>query len=766
MLSVVVEHFNPRLLRSGFLGVDVFFVISGYVITLSLLNRLERARLKGDSVRFSDFITAFYSRRFKRLTPALVVCVVATFVGLCLFCEDPRISFATGKRALFGFSNIYLAAQAEDYFGDTAAVNAYTQTWSLGVEEQFYVLYPIIFWVTGAPGRSAPYLAVVGLLSAVSLAVFVDWNRSNKMSKAYFLTQARFWELAVGCLVAFFQRRKTKTSLGEAADNAKVAPGREGRMSGVLSLADASLVCITAIMALAPLTLITWSTIAAVCLTAVCIFAGEEGGAVYSVLSHRFMLLIGERSYSIYLWHWSVLVLGRWTVSVTAASAVYLVPLVFLLGCASYELVEKPSRKAIWSERDGKVVLIGLLLSVFGFMSLCTAMLYSKQLFLGTRDCRYGFNETCVPQDSMHRRIEPDIPLSTINNKNCFKSLRDTGFIANTAELCTKRPPPDVQTTRRLYVYGDSFAAAQHLVVTNAMRLHPDWQLFFFAGQSCPFELSGSIFTDYPVKGSKCNNLNKDRAKFFRETFQPGDILYIAHRTMGRQQEWFKQLKQLSKFAEDEDFHLIVQTKIPLFRDIKQRMSREAITMCITAKYYWFNHGSLKDCRRPFWVPREHSPSFSDKIKTIADQQNNTWVFDTESLLCDGSGCSTHTEDNVRLYRDDQSHLSKWGQLLLSPHFAALLERLPDPPPLAAKKTQQNRQNGQDKEGGKKAEALKAEVAEKPVKGQETGVAPALSSSTAADSVAVTPQAGAPTAAADPARPATAKPPRTVLSSS
>ena len=188
--------------------------------------------------------------------------------------------------------------------------------------------------------------------------------------------------------------------------------------------------------------------------------------------------------------------------------------------------------------------------------------------------------------------------------------------------------------------------------------------------------------------------------------------------------------------------------------------------MCITAKYYWFNHGSLKDCRRPFWVPREHSPSFSDKIKTIADQQNNTWVFDTESLLCDGSGCSTHTEDNVRLYRDDQSHLSKWGQLLLSPHFAALLERLPDPPPLAAKKTQQNRQNGQDKEGGKKAEAPKAEVAEKPVKGQETGVAPALSSSTAADSVAVTPQAGAPTAAADPARPATAKPPRTVLSSS
>ena len=729
VLSVVVEHFNPRLIRSGFLGVDVFFVISGYVITLSLLSRQERAHLKGDSMRFSEFITAFYSRRFKRLTPALVVCVVATFVGLCLFCEDPRISFATGKRALFGFSNIYLAAKAEDYFGDTAAVNAYTQTWSLGVEEQFYVLYPIIFWATGASRRRAPYLAVMGLLSAASLAVFADWNRSNQMSKAYFLTQARFWELAAGCLVAFFQRRKANASLGEAAgDDMGAVSGRKDRRTGVGILADASLAGIAAIMAFAPLTVITWSTIAAVCLTAVCILVGEEGGAVYSILSHRYMLLIGERSYSIYLWHWSVLVLSRWTVSVTAASAVLLVPLVFLLGCASYEWVEKPSRGAVWSDRDGRVVLMGLFLSLSGVMSMCTVMLYSKQMFLGTTHCRRNFNETCVPKAGMHQRIEPDIPLSTINNKNCFKTLRDTGFLANTAEMCTKRPAAGVPTTRRLYVYGDSFAAAQHLVVANAMRQHPDWQLYFVAGQSCPFDLSGSIFTDYPVRASKCNKLNRDRAKLFRETFRPGDILYVAHRSMGRQQEWFQQLTELSKFAQDEAFHLVVQTKIPLFQEIKRTMSRESINMCVGAKYFWFNSGALKDCRRPFWVPREGSPSFSDKLKRIADQHNTTWLFDTESLLCDGSGCSTHTEDNVRLYRDQESHLSKWGQLLLSPHFAALLERLPGPPPPPGSA------EASTKEAAK-------EAAKKAAKGGGPGAAPAATAGPAAASAAKRPSA-------------------------
>ena len=763
VLSVLVEHFNPRLLPSGFLGVDIFFVISGYVITLSLLSRAERARLKGDSVRFSAFITAFYSRRFKRLTPALVVCVVATFVGLCLFCDDPKISFATGKRALFGFSNIYLAAKAEDYFGDTAAVNAYTQTWSLGVEEQFYVLYPIIFWVTGASGRRAPYLAVMGLLSAVSLAVFLDWNRRNEMSKAYFLTQARFWELAVGCLVAFFQERKTKTILGEAADKAVAAPDRKKRVKGFGPVADLSLVVITAIMALAPLTLITWSTVAAVCLTAVCIVTGEEGGAVYAVLSHRFMQLIGERSYSIYLWHWSVLVLSRWTVSVTAVSALFLVPLVLVLGWVSYEFVEKPSRGAVWSERDGKVVLMGLFLSATGVMSMCTTMLYHKELFQGNRNCRFSFNETCVPKSSMHRRIEPDIPGSTITNKNCFGNLRNTGFIANTAKVCTKRPPHGVQTTRRLYVYGDSFAAAQHLVVINAMHLHPDWQLYFVAGQSCPFDLSGNIFTGYPTKAAHCNKLNRDRAKLFRETFRPGDILYIAHRSMGRQEEWFQQLKELSKFAQDEAFHLVVQTKIPLFHAIQQSMSKEEIALCVTSRHFWFNSGALKDCSRPFWVPREASSSFSGKIKALADQYNTTWVFDVESLLCDSSGCSTHTKDNVRLYRDGESHLSKWGQLLLSPHFAALLDRLPDPPPLPATVAPKNKSGGG---GSDKEKASKRGGAQKLVKGERTEVAPARAADPAAARVAAAAPQGASAAAAEPARAATKKPPSRTFSSS
>ena len=763
VLSVVVEHFNPRLLRSGFLGVDIFFVISGYVITLSLLSRLDRARLKGDSLRFSAFITAFYSRRFKRLTPALVVCVVVTFVGLCLFCDDPTISFDTGRRALFGFSNIYLAAKAEDYFGDTAAVNAYTQTWSLGVEEQFYVLYPIIFWVTGASGRRAPYLAVMALLSAVSLAVFVDWNRGNEMSKAYFLTQARFWELAVGCLVAFFQQRKTKTSLGEAADKEVAAPVRKGRVKGFGSQADLSLVGITAIMALAPLTLITWSTVAAVCLTAVCIVTGEEGGGVYAVLSHRFMQLIGERSYSIYLWHWSVLVLSRWTVSVTAVSALYLVPLVLVLGWVSYEFVEKPSRGAVWSERDGWVVLMGLFLSASGVMSMCTTMLYHKELFQGNRDCRFSFNETCVPKSSMHRRIEPNIPGSTITNKNCFSTLRDTGFLANTAEMCTIRPSSGVQTTRRLYVYGDSFAAAQHLVVINAMHLHPDWQIFYVAGQSCPFDLSGNIFTGYPIKASHCNKLNRDRAKLFRETFRPGDILYIAHRTMGRQKEWFQQLEELSKFAQDEAFHLVVQTKIPLFHAIKQSMSKDKIALCTTSRHYWFNSGALKDCSRQFWVPNDSSPSFTEKVKAIADKYNTTWLFDVEKILCNDSGCSTHTEDNVRLYRDQESHLSKWGQLLLSPHFAALLDRLPDPPPGPVSQTPPEKSGGG---GSDKEKASKGGGAQKPVKGVQTEVAPARAADPAAAGVAAPLPQGQSAAAAEPARAATKKPPNRKFSSS
>src|ERR1700733_8706782 len=182
VISVIINHFNKKLLPSGFLGVDIFFVISGYVISSSLYNSSAK--------NFADFILGFYSRRVKRLIPALILCVLLTSVLICLFDPNPQASLRTGAAALFGLSNIYLLKQATDYFGPSAQLNAFTHTWSLGVEEQFYVFFPIIFWLTGFARRRSNglrnLLGVLGFLALCSLILFVRESMLNS-SAAFFL---------------------------------------------------------------------------------------------------------------------------------------------------------------------------------------------------------------------------------------------------------------------------------------------------------------------------------------------------------------------------------------------------------------------------------------------------------------------------------------------------------------------------------------------------------------------------------------------------
>ena len=137
VVAVIINHFNKDLLPGGYLGVDIFFVISGFVITSSLYQR--------PSKNFNDFISGFYERRIKRLVPALSVFVLITSITICLFNPAPGTTLRTGLSSLFGLSNLYLLRTATDYFAESTELNVFTHTWSLGVEEQFYILFPSWF---------------------------------------------------------------------------------------------------------------------------------------------------------------------------------------------------------------------------------------------------------------------------------------------------------------------------------------------------------------------------------------------------------------------------------------------------------------------------------------------------------------------------------------------------------------------------------------------------------------------------------------------
>jgi peptidoglycan/LPS O-acetylase OafA/YrhL len=381
VLAVIVNHISARLLPGGYLGVDVFFVISGFVITASLAHRPASS--------LADLMLGFYSRRIRRLLPALLLCVVITAVALCLVNPEPGQMLGVGWRSLFGFSNLILHRLAVDYFRPAAELNPFTHTWTLGVEEQFYLLFPLLVWFSGfaRSGRQGyrRLFWLLILLVVASFAVFLQQLGVDEPA-AYFLLPGRFWELGVGCLLW----------LALALRNA--APQAGGIAAPIrLPLALAALVGLVGVMAL-PLPFGALPVAAAVAFSALLLATLRPGGAAHGLLSRPPLVFLGLISYSLYLWHWSVLTLARWTVGLTAFTIPLLLALTLLLAVLSWRYVEEPLRRSPWWPERWQVLATGVLLAALGAGVLQLLTRYgAARLFLGDVNAAFEPPAAAVP---------------------------------------------------------------------------------------------------------------------------------------------------------------------------------------------------------------------------------------------------------------------------------------------------------------------------------------------------------------------------------
>ena len=336
VIAVIINHFNKEILPNGYLGVDIFFVISGFVITSSLYQR--------PSKNFKDFISGFYERRIKRLVPAFSVFVLITSIAICLLNPNPGTSLQTGLTSLFGLSNLYLLKQSTDYFAQSTELNVFTHTWSLGVEEQFYILFPILIWISGF-GRQTKngarnLILIIGALTITSLIGFLYLYPINQ-SAAYFLMPTRFWEMGTGCLL-FIGLQKWK-SIEQFVE--KFPP--------LLVMA-----LIIGIMYL-PISWATVSTVTVVLSSSVLIASLKKKTLAYTFLTNYRVVYIGLISYSLYLWHWGVLSISRWTIGIHWWSIPFQVALMFGLAIASYTYIETPLRKGSWLGKRSKTLAVG-----------------------------------------------------------------------------------------------------------------------------------------------------------------------------------------------------------------------------------------------------------------------------------------------------------------------------------------------------------------------------------------------------------------------
>ena len=326
IVPVVLFHAGVELFRGGFVGVDVFFVISGFLITTGLLQDAS--------------ITRFYERRLRRILPALTVMLgVSTIAALVILLPGDLLAFgkSMGSALLFG-SNVYFWRQS-GYFATITETWPLLHTWSLGVEEQFYIFFPLCILVLGRWRRRVLPIAIVAMMAASFWAAqFLVGNMKGVM--AFYLMPSRAWELLLGSLLA-----------------TGIVPTIRHRMIGALAaLAGVAMILFAVLTYSAATPFPGLSAVPPVLGSALIIWAGQRGEhGLSSILGSPPLRFVGLISYSLYLWHWPIFAFLRYAAIDPITPAVATMAVVASVGAAflSWRYVERPfrhlnSRAKIW----------------------------------------------------------------------------------------------------------------------------------------------------------------------------------------------------------------------------------------------------------------------------------------------------------------------------------------------------------------------------------------------------------------------------------
>jgi peptidoglycan/LPS O-acetylase OafA/YrhL len=642
IIAVIIFHFNPEILPSGFLGVDIFFVISGFVVTSSLAKTLPIG-----SVR--DFLLDFYLRRVKRIVPALVTCVVTTAIFGCLFiaplADEYQASLLTGATSLVGASNLYLWKESTDYFGASSELNLFTQTWSLGVEEQFYLVFPTIFAVGNFKLKqsnrvSKKLLSIVLGLCMLSLAVWLYMTR-HQPPTAFLMMPARFWELGAGCLTFLaidrtdiYWRRVLKVW---------VAPVSVLLLVGVMFL-DRDLQILT--------------TIAIVMLSCAALWSFDRQSPIVGFFSSKWVVKVGLLSYSLYLWHWSVLVLSRWTVGISKWTIPIQLLLIFGLAFASYHWVERPFRYAKWPQTKLQTIgysLIASLVAMFLVYSLTISPLKGKL---------YATDN--YPFESLLSRSSSMIP--GYDRENCHIGWQKLPT-SQQYQTCHVVNPVEKKV---MFFLGNSHT--DHLRMLHSKILKStDISIDGLSQSNCQFPYSSA-------RSEECNDFQRRQYDRVIATAKQGDLVVVSNRYFIENWSSANPSKNISWVGLDG--------VVPSLNNFSQRLANKGVSvvlfmpipefqtlthLCMPA---WFRPNSIDADRlchpRKDNLHKLRQPATNYLAKNLS---HRIYRYDALNVLCPGEKCSHFDASTNKPLFLDADHLTNYGAEYLYADFMNFLRK-------------------------------------------------------------------------------------------
>ncbi len=654
VLAVVAFHAFPNAMKGGFIGVDIFFVISGYLISTIIFENLDKGTFS-----FAEF----YSRRIKRIFPALILVLFSCFAfGWFALLSDEFKQL--GKHIAGGaafVSNLVLWRES-GYFDNTADAKPLLHLWSLSVEEQFYIVWPLLLWF--AYKKRINLLSIGLLVALVSFCLNIYEVNMDAVS-AFYSPQTRFWELMFGSMLAWLMLYKTELSIS------------------ALSKKNTYLANSISVIALMLIVFGFWRidkgigfpgawALIPVLGAVLIIYAGPKAFVNRTILSNKAVVWFGLISFPLYLWHWPLLAFAR--IIEGGSSSKYirltLIAISILFSWLTLIFVEKRIRQAVGYRYIGRLLIIATLLLLVGLYTFSTDGIPSRLI---------GFDSKYIAEQS--RKIGWTIPAGTqeqIDNcKNKFPirtalspKTRDDNFC-----LLARNTSPDV------VLIGDSLSLSLFPGISKSKDFNT---LVLSASSAAPMYNIRTTEFDDTVRANnyKLTNqaldyvLSNDDVKVVVMTFLNGvdlpfnelpfKITNVDDPSETDSQKIFTSSlrRTLSKLTERNKNIIFVLPNPKLSYDIGsclngyRPLSFQKKFNCSQPASYHLTHG---------WL------AYKEWVESVVKDFPNVTVYDASKPFCDENSCYGMIDGQL-MYRDGY-HLSDSGSDLVSNSLIPIIKK-------------------------------------------------------------------------------------------
>ncbi|MFN1150122.1 acyltransferase family protein [Serratia liquefaciens] len=626
VIIVILFHAGIGGFNSGFIGVDIFFVISGYLICNIMLSGI-----KGTSFSLANF----YNRRLWRLQPSLFVMMVASlFIATIFYLPNDYNTFLhSARNTLYFMSNSYFSGATTAYASPDAKSLLLLHTWSLSIEWQWYLVFPVVFYVL-CRRLTLRKMAIVNHVVTLLLLVISLYLSLHSDPKNYYRFIARVFELQLGSCIAFYRTPRINRLLAT-------------------SMGIGSLIMLV-MLSLTPNILTGYPniyTVLVVILTGLLIISGKDTRNVSArILSSRAFVFIGKRSYSLYLWHWPILALISYAgLSDDKTVIIFGLIATFAAALLSYHYIESPLRKCKMSLIKSVMLLVLVPLGLF-------ASLYTVSDKFNDFPGRFGH------QYQNESRLINQYAKEASHRSDCLTDGVDSD---NKDDLCTFG---NKRSQKRAFFIGDS-NSNHYWLFLDVLAKNADMAITAQSTASC-LTLPGIYQFDWWHFYNDIYKNCHDNTAIYYNKIQTGHYDYVV---IGELWPMYNSDKIINQPGDTRSIELAqhrLQTAMKNALNIieqsgaipvimKEIYTRpEGYEVCMKNKLINREHYSNGECNTTAWNA-EQKGWFDTAFEALKKEHPNLIVIDIKDVQCSGNRCKTEV-NGVSIFRD-VGHLNDYA---------------------------------------------------------------------------------------------------------